>query len=76
MHFPVMVIFETGKESDLIDLLAPYDENNKDEADDYNPLSKWDYYGFGGRWTAILNGETWCYLKDFPRVRMMIRKPF
>lgn len=69
MHFPVMVIFESGAESDLIDLLAPYNENlTTDEFGD-NPLSKWDYYGFGGRWTAILNGETWCYLKDFPRVR-------
>ena len=35
----------------------------------WNPRGKWDYYGYGGRWSAILNGEIWCRLKDFPRIR-------
>lgn len=44
--------------------------NEKGEAlTNYNPKSKWDYKAFGGRWTALLNGEYQCRLKDFPRIR-------
>ena len=35
----------------------------------YNPRAKWDFWGFGGRWVSILNGNVECRLKDFPRIR-------
>ena len=48
-----------------------FDEINEqgDAVSDYNPLGKWDFWGYGGRWMKILNGECMCRLKDFPRIR-------
>ena len=65
-HYTVAVFSHSIDE--IEELLAPYNENNADEGE-YNPLAKWDYWGYGGRWTSILNGENWCFLKDFPRIR-------
>lgn len=48
MHYCIAVLSETGKETDVKKLLAPYRINPE------NNNGKWDYYDIGGRFDDVL----------------------
>lgn len=48
MHYCIAVLSETGKETDVKKLLAPYRESSRNEK------SKWDWYQIGGRFDDVL----------------------
>jgi hypothetical protein len=60
-HFTVTALTKSGNQEELVQLLAPYEEELQveqvtegDETYWHNPNAKWDWWVVGGRWDARL----------------------